>query len=504
MVEVEPPTIISRNETVFLPGEIPFQKFKKTVIIILGVFLLGALFILLLPLFSKKSNAAMIAGTINYTALKPDPTDRGQVQIQYRKYGTNDTYKTIYDSKLQDNAPWPWNSAVSGQPYEMIADLQVDGKLVTTSEPLIVTAPALNQQIDLHVTWHDLPESVVKEQTASIKGTVMVNGYIPPNTKVAIQSKTNVNNNFQSVVTIDPVKPKNDWTWNNTVPLKDYSMRAILYQGTTQLATSEVITAEGGDTEVAFTLNSTALVPNATPTTSPSSTNTAKNPTIAPTQQPTTASITGKVFVNRPINDNTSLLMLWRYPGEKDYKVITRIQNPSHNGQSWSWTNVTIGKQYEITGVLQVNEKNTASTQSQIVTAPAQDINFTLNTGVFIPTPNGNVNVLSCNNIGNNQYNANISFPRQQTAGNYWVQVGRSNAGSDVYNSKIQSNNNNPQITVQIDGNRTYYAQFAYSLCTNCSEDANFSNFSSSSTFSCGGGQVTLVMSAIAQTTHAN
>jgi hypothetical protein len=425
----------------------------------------------------KKANAAMISGTINYTALKPDPGDRGQVTIQERKYGSKDQFKTIYQSALQDNAPWTFNTAVGGQPYEMIALLNVDGKLVTTSEPLIVTGPAKNQQLNLHVTWHDLPTTVVQEQTTYIKGTAVINGYIPQGSVLTIQA------NAQPVATITNPQSTNNWEWTKTTPLKDYLLQAVLRQGTTQIGQSEIITAAGGDSELALTINSTAQ-PSSTPTNSQTS------KTNTPTPQMTNTSISGTIYVNGPENNNTSVLLLWRYPGEKDYKVITRIQNPSHNGQSWVWTSVQVGRQYDITAVLQVNNHNTASAQGQIVTAPAKNINFTLNTGVFIPTPNANVTVNACNSIGNNQYNATISYPQQSNAGNYWFQVGNGTGGSNIYNTKIAANNANPQVTFQIYSNTTYYAQYAYSLCTNCTEDQNFSNFSNSSPFSCGGSPV--------------
>lgn len=458
-------------------------KLKLLIFIIAGI---GILLLLLFLLFlnSGKSKVATIEGVINYTALKPDPGDRGEVQIKYRKYKSNKEYALAYTSALAENSPWIFNDVVSKQTYEIVADLQIDGNLVTSSEPLIVTAPAKNQQLNLRVTWHNLPESVVREQTASIKGIVLINGYIPSGSTLLIQAKSSTDNAFQTVVTTANVNSKNEWKWDKTVPLKDYMLKAVLMQGSNTLATSEAVIAAGGDSEIVFTLNSTALLP---PAASPSVSPSANNPSPS---QSAIGRITGTVFVNGPEEANTSLLMLWRLPGEKDYKVINRIDNPSHNGQPWNWNNLSIGKQYEITAVLQVNNNNTASTQSQIVTVPAQSINFTLNTGVFIPTPGGSLTVNACNSLGNNQYNAVISFPRQAAAGNYWIQVGRGAAGSDVYNSKLQSNNNNPQITVQIDGNRSYYGQYAYSLCMNCSEDANFSNFSQSTPFSCGGGTV--------------
>lgn len=473
IAEQNPQDTLEPNSRLFIPKNfILIGLACLTIITILTVFFIKT---------PKKAviSTAEISGNIAYTALKPDPQDRGQVEIKYRKYNSNDSFATFYTSAPY-NKSWDWKNAVSGQPYEIKADLVIDGKLVTSSEPLIVTAPADNQVLNLRVTWHNLPESVVREQTTSIKGEVSVNGYIPSDGNLLILAKSG-SDSFQTVATIPNPRPKNSWIWEKTVPLKDYSMKAVLMKGNTQIGGSQTITAAGGDNSINFTINSSAL-PDITPIVKPV---TAVN---TPTPQPTQGNITGLVNINGPEQENTSLLMLWRNPGDKDYQVITRINNPSHNGQTWNWNNQKIGKQYEITAVLQVNQQNSASAQSQVVTVPAQNINFTLNTGVVIPTPDGRVTVNACNNIGSNQYNAVISFPKQNNAGNYWIQVGRSNSASDIFNSKIQPNSNNPQITIQINGNQSYYAQYAYSLCSGCSEDSNFSNFSQSNAFSCGGG----------------
>lgn len=457
-----------------------FPLIALAVVLIIVAITAGILF----SINHKKVSETSISGTINYTALKPDPTDRGEIQIRYRTYGTNENFAIAVINHSVYSTSWMWNKAQSGKPYEIIADLVIDGKLVTSSEPLIVTAPAYNQLLSIRVTWHDLPESVVKEQTASIKGMVSINGYIPNDSSLLIQTKSDSNNTVQTVVTIPSPKQQNDWTWENTVPLKDYQMQAVLMEGTTQIGETELETAAGGDTAINFTINSSAIPPQ-----SQGKTTIGQNkPTLSTSSQAKEGSITGTVMINGPEQENTSLLMLWRNPGDKDYKVITRINNPSHNGQAWNWNNQPTGKRYEITAVLQVNQQNSASTQSQIVAVPAQNVNFTLNTGVNIPTPDGKVSTNSCNSIGNNQYNATISFPRVSNAGKYWIQVGRSAGGSDVYNAKIQASSGNPQITVQIDANRSYYGQYAYALCSICNEDANFSNFSQSIAFSCGGG----------------
>ncbi len=440
-------------------------------------------------LFLHKANAATIAGIINYTALKPDPTDRGTVYVKYRPYGSKGAYTTVYASALADKSPWLWTNATSGQVYDMEAQLIVDGKVVATSEPHIVTAPAIDESLNLHVTWKDLPESVIQSQTTYVKGTANIEGVVPTGAILEIQSQNAQSNAFTTEVALVNPQLTNDWRWDKVTPLQDYTLRAVLMQGSKILGTSETLTVSGGDSQIAFTVISSAQggVTPQQPTTSPQSpTQAVANAT--PTSVPGNGAITGSVDINGPLNANTSLLMLWRIPGTSTYQQITRITNPSNNGQAWSWNGLQPGKQYEVTAVLQVNNNNTASTQSQIVTVPASNVNFVLNSGVFIPTPSSPVNVVSCNGIGGNQYSATISFSQQQNAGNYWIQVGSNPSWSDIYNNKITATSSNPQITFQVNGGQSYFAQYAYSLCQNCSSNVNFSNFSQSLPFSCGGG----------------
>jgi hypothetical protein len=346
-------------EKIPLPEKAGLPKSKSLIFVFLGVGILTLLLVFLFLVFNK-SRSATISGTINYTALKPDPGDRGQVQIKTRKYNTTGNYTVVFASALAQNSAWAWDKAVPRQPYEIVADLVIDGKSITSSEPLIITAPAKNQKLNLHVTWHNLPESVVKDQTTYIKGAVAVNGYIPAASKILIQAKLpNDNNNFQTVSTIENAGPKNEWNWSKAIPLKDYLIKAILMNGITTLATSETMVAAGGDNEINFTLNSSAPLPTNSPVSPSSKTPTPSRPIVA-------GSITGIVFINGPEDINTSLLMLWRNPGDKNYQTITRINNPSHNGQAWNWNNLSVGKRYEITAVLQVNEQNTASTNRKL------------------------------------------------------------------------------------------------------------------------------------------
>jgi hypothetical protein len=472
---------INSQQTIPQPALGAKKKFLFWGLIAFGILIaLGSFY------FIKQANAATVSGIINYTALKPDPTDKGQVLIKYRKYGTQDAYKTAFTSILENKSPWTWNDAVSGQPYEITAELVIDEEVVTSSEPLVVTAPATAQELDLRVTWHNLPASVVSEEQTFIKGTVAINGAIPPGSEVHILANETNSSTFQVVAINKSPTNSNAWEWDGATPLKDYLVHAVLVSNGLQIGTSATTLVAGGDAEVVFSVNSTANLTPSTPSLPVPQTS------LTPTQSPTVASssrkISGTIFINGPKDKDTSLLLLWRKPGQGNYQVINRINFPSHNGQIWEWDNPPAGSNYEITTALQVNDQNTATSNSQIVAAPAQNINFTLNTGVIVNTPGDKPSLAACTQQGS-QWDATIKYPVVQNAGNYWFQIGTNPGANDTSDSKTPAagNDTNKTVTVRIDNNRTYYTRYAYSICVNCSNNVNFSNFADSFPFSCGG-----------------
>ncbi len=484
--------------------------------LIIGI-VLGALILTVIAIgyfFVARTNAATVSGYINFTALKPDPQDQGQIALKYRKYGTTEEYKKI-DSlpQLQDTAPWTWTEAENGQPYEVIAELSVNDKLITTSEPLIVTAPAINQELALRVTWHDLPVEVVQEQTTAIKGHTIINGLIPASSRLFIQAKAMDGTTFETVATINTPTNDNPWEWKDVTPLKDYSLKGILVSGTTVIGTSDIMTAAGGDNEIELMINSMAqpdptptqiIQPTAKPTATPTPIIVTATPVMTitsvptatpipteiptPTPVPAKGKISGKILINGPKDANTSVVLLSRKPGQGDFQTLTKIDYPKQDGQNWEWDDATVGTNYEIMAELQVNNNTTATARSQVVAGPAKNVDFILNTGVTVPTTNETPSLAACTNNHDNQWDATIQFPNVNNAGNYWFKVGTNPSSADTFNSKQrpQTNTDKQNVTIRVDSKNPYFAQYAFSICINCSSDKNFSNFSHTVQFTCG------------------
>ncbi len=448
---------------------------NKSSLIIVGLLIgLGLIFFLQKPALTQ----ATVSGTVNFNRLKPDQGDKGNIFILARPYQSGAAFnETGAITELKDDVTWNWDKSEKGKNYEIQAQLRIDGKVVKSSEVVVVTAPAKEVLLTLPVTWDDLPDYIVKEQKVTMGGKINVNGYVPDGSVLSVEAKTPEMSFYEFKWSSDNAQLTNTWEWTEATPKTKYQMKAVLMNTGEVIGESSVVDIEGVKTdEVYFSLTSKAKYNEPTP---------APENTPIPTKQ---TSIKGYLTVNGPEDVNTSALIMWSVPGQNNWQEIRRIQNPKNGNQTWEWNGAKTGVSYEIGISLQVNNQTTATTQNKIVTAPATDVNFTLNTGVNVPVPNNKPALQSCTNNTNSQWDANLTIPVNAQYGNYWTQVGSTMGGVELYNNKLKppTNDSLVRITVRVNDRQTYYSRYGYSFCFDCSSDVNFSNFSDSLVFSCG------------------
>jgi len=422
---------------------------------------------------------SVIEGTIHFDRLKPDPGDKGNLFVMYRPYQSKDNFKeTGVISNLQDNVQWSWAMADKGATYELVAQLRIDGKIVKTSDTIVASAPAIDQVLTVTITWDDLPDYIVKDQSVAMGGTVRVDGYIPAGSVLSVMTKQDTETEYTSQWSSNSPKSSNGWLWEKATPKAKYQIKALLTVTDRLIGESSPMTELGLDTtDIDFSITSTEKIIE--PTKAPQA-------TAVPVQK---ASIRGSLIINGPLVADTSALIMWSPPGQNKWTEITRLKNLVNGSQSWEWSDVRLGIAYEMTVALQVNENNIATAQNKTVTAPSNDVSFTINTGVNIQTPSNKPTLDSCTNNNNNQWDANIVLPVNSSYGSYWLQVGTSKGGTQVYNDKMKgpTNDNYVRLSTRVNNAQSYFVRYAYSLCANCSSDANFSNFSDSQEINCGG-----------------
>lgn len=445
------------------------------------------------------SGDTTLEGSVHFTGLEPDASDQAQLKIWILPLGTSQPETTITLPPQQD-VVWQWVDAHPGVNYQVQAALFIDNKEIKKSGTLFVSAPATHVHIPLDLDVQDLPHDVIEKSEQVITGTVTANGYLPPGSSLRLLAlhQKDVSGSLSQVTaeviqrgtvlaTISSPQPQNTWRWDAAKPQQDYMVVAVLQQQNKIIGVSnEVINVNAGDNTANFTINSSATPAGTAVKTAPMPPVKGVGQRLGVSTQ--AATISGTVYINGPKQANTSLLMLWRTPGQQNYNVIGRYENPAVTGTAWQWTQAELGAQYEILAVLQVNEQNTSSAPNPItVSAPATQVNFTLNTYYVIPSTQTLPFLQTCLRKDSDNFYALIDLPRIQGAGNYWLGVGNDHNQSNVFNQTFPAGDNNADqiVRVVIQQDRQHYMRYSYATCVNCSNIQNFAPPSAEVAFTC-------------------
>lgn len=432
-----------------------------------------------------------LAGIVSLSGLVPDATDTAEIRILVRPF-TEDGGLEFMDinfasTTVRDNLTWQWNDAIRGSNYEVVAAYMENGNIIKRSPIETVTSPALDIELDLNLTWADLPNTTPTRQNTSIIGNVVVNGYVPEASTVtltAVPAEDLTGASGTSFTLAWPTGTSNlPFTWEEAVLGDSYQILATLNDADGQLLGQQIKSAlaQAGDHKVTLTINSMANPSLAISTESAESTES----TQAAISSLPSSILSGTVLINGPVNVDSSILILVRRHGAADYTPVSRIQNPDNVRQAWSWDQAELGQQYEVTMVLQLDEDNTsAPANSKIMAAPAKNIDFTLNTSFSPPRPEEAPDATSCVRDGS-QWKTTLQFPAAYRAGNYWVQVGSGEGFSDVLHEKFAAPEGDFSINVRVSSDKEYFARYAYTFCADCNSDLNFSLFSQSLAFTC-------------------
>jgi hypothetical protein len=438
----------------------------------------------------------ILSGTIDFTALKPDPRDAGKIQLWVREIGDDGWVNTELPIALQQGASWQWPEALPGEVYELQAKLAIDDQIVATGDTVVAVAPATNVAVPLEVNWSHLPKKASTVSHTELGGQVTINGYIPTGSRLLIYAWERPTDTT-TIPTVSPALVENtppiaevtnptgnnSWLWPDAIPLKDYEVVAALYyQGRIVSMADQLVIADAGEVELRHVINSTAQRDQVS---MQNAAELALNQVLGAVNAP----ISGTVTIQGPMNNNTSLLMLWRQPGAANYQVVNRYTTLINAGTPWSWAQAVEGQQYQLMAALQVNEQNTSTAPNPItVTAPAANVNFNLNTYYVLPATTGVPVLEACINEVNNNWTAILRIPNMPNAGNYWVQVGNATTTmGNIYDQKFSAGDNSQPMKVQVKvlNGEQHFVQYSYASCDNCQDSNNFAPFSQVVGFTC-------------------
>lgn len=447
----------STNQTTADKATTSAEKKQQSWVKIAAVIGIG--FIIILFAFKVFApNNVSISGSIKYNGLKPEDATQGKVVILQKEIGEKE-YETAVDNvKLKDNVSWEWTGAEEGKTYQLVAYIDYKGQRIADSSTLTVTAPTSNQVLTFNVTSEDLPNTEVSG-VVTISGELDLNGYIPTGSYVNIYAKEKDQDAFEPLSQGIPAEDGRKLSWSAAKAGVYYTFQGELYDANgTFIGESNDITIVGPASGQVMRIDSQAKAPAET------------------------VSISGIVNLNGPTQPNSTILLLQRKPGDKNYTAFDRI--PAVSGSKWSWDKAKSGQQYEISASLQVNEKDTSVGNVLNVTAPATDEVITINTN-FSLTPPTQAPTFSCGNQQEGRWNVTLTFQSIANAAQYYLQAGINQGSGDLLGERVSATGGNVTRNILVNDGQTNYARYAYTFDTSCSSQQCFSGSSPTLIFKC-------------------
>ncbi len=196
---------------------------------------------------------------------------------------------------------------------------------------------------------------------STLSGVIDLNGTPSQNTYIAITQREVGNQNFGIVDTNIPAIDGATWQWTGAKSGTEYEIKALLFEGNTQLSQSQsLIVTAPADTEV-LRINIPAIIPQPTPI---------------------LTAISGTVNINGYIPQGTSVTIMQRKTGTAQFTQVASLSAIDNN--IWSWTQALQNQTYDIQAIL----SGTQVTSNTItVTAPASGEVLTINSSLTPPAP---------------------------------------------------------------------------------------------------------------------
>lgn len=218
------------------------------------------------------TGSAIISGTIQTNGYIPADST---IRVEGKKLGA-----TVFTT-IAANLPalktqfMNYATAIEGQSYEVRGSLINNGRIIGTSNTIVLTAPAQNEVLEINSTAQapaptpapsNNPITTTTDSGKTISGYINLNGAVPQGATMVIIARASGTTDFQVVQ--DSISPKDDatWSWNGGDHGKSYDLKAVLKKpngdGTfSDVSTSNQITVTAPAENQQLSLNSSFLLP---------------------------------------------------------------------------------------------------------------------------------------------------------------------------------------------------------------------------------------------------
>lgn len=435
---------------------------------------------------TKTNNSPLItiSGTFDINGVIPAGSTLSVIEKDYPQ--SKASHVVVSNIPAVDNDTWSFGNVTAGKSYEVTAELRLNGTILATSSPIVVSAPAHGEKLILNIT------SSNGNAEAAISGTIQVNGYIPPGAKVIVRGRKLGAPAFSDFVTL-PGEGRQTMTYAEATAGQSYEVVAQLFDSkNNQIGASSTLVVTAPAIDEILTINSQAT-PQASPlsvsptsgvTAAQTTTSTSVTSTPTPTSVPTNTSISGSIHFNGIAPINSRIVVFERVSGVGTFQVAVDNILPV-DGTTWTWGQAQAGTGYDLIAVLKQRQSNggdldIASSTGSSITAPASTITFTINSSITLSAPGGPISV-TCDNISGTTWNTHISLGGVNGARSFWYQIGVTSGGIERANSTQNvSSNTALSIPITLTNGTTYYVAYAYATVPNLqANNAQYSPFSS-------------------------
>lgn len=430
----------------------------KAIAIILIV--IAAFFLLKAVVGWLRPSAATISGTLTVNGYIPE----GSVIKTYGRQIESETSSAQYDElgtrPAQPFIQFSWDKAEVDNVYQAYVVLTTDGKEVAKSNVETVKAPATNVRFVINSPLRP-PEE--KAELNTISGTVRVNGAIPSGATITIEGRKNNASNWETVANNIPAAQSVQWSFNEAEGGATYVGRARLISGGSNIGTSDAVTVTAPARNIEMTVNSTYAPPQA--------------------QAPEKTTVSGSLFVNGSIPSSSSFRVLARKAGSGNYETI--VDNlAAVNGVRWEWGNALTGVVYDFKSQVMQSGVVLAEAVSTDITAPASNVDMTITMNAPLTAP-PTAPRTSCDGKNGSVWTVSttVDAVKDSRARQYWLMVGTQPGFSDTFSTRwAHGTDLEYRFRIEnIEENRDYYTQYAWSDCADCTAAGQFSPFTRSS-----------------------
>lgn len=411
----------------------------------------------------KKPSKNALFGTINFT--NPPPQQLNIVgEIYYRVANSQTSFIPSGESfNLQQNY-WQINKLKNNVAYEVMAQFYIDNQKIAQTEVITAKTPSQALMLNCDQDWQKFISG------GTITGNISIDGFMPPGSKVVIVEDVPSENGIigQPAFTFNPPASVMSYTLDGISAINHHLYSAELYNSAGEKigVSIEKIQAQVGDSNVNFTINSTAI------------------PNVANSQS-NSALLSGQVEIKGPLRANSRILVSGRPTDQGEFVPWQVLTNLSENVVYWQYSQAQENTQYQVQATLQVNGETVSSSQIVNTHTPQKNLRLSLSTNYFLSVPKQTVQIEACVLKGD-AWETSIIIPDIDLAAQYWLEVGTSNNNFNLYSRKHADASGPLSIRVgNLSKGKKNFVRFSYAVCQGCTSDTNFSPWSKTLTFVC-------------------